>query len=159
MAEQGCLLVSNILRGLEDQSNQGHLECLGDISHHLLSLTDTDCLTARPGSSVRQLAFSALSDLIDQEGQWSDWLTTALPRLLQRLDLLVSSSGLNIDISFNSSILNSSILRLDRAEVLAMAAETLTVISKMFDHQPLHEDALLLLRALVDQLGEFSLSF
>ena len=77
--------------------------------------------------------------------------------LLQRLDLLTSSqpptAGQHGDISFNSSVLNSSILRLDRAEVLALAGETLAVISKMFDHQPLHEDALLLLRALVDQLG------
>ena len=158
-AEQGCLIISNILlRALGDQTNPGLSESLGNIGQHLLSLTDVDSLTVRTGSAVRQLAFTALSDLIDQDAQRSQWLkNTALPRILRRLDLLVStepSSGQNIDISFNSSILNSIILRLDRAEVLTLAAEVLQVISKMFDHQQLHVDALPLLRALVDQLGE-----
>ena len=138
IAEQGCLVISNILRGLD---LEGHSECLGNISQHLLSLTEPDSLTARTGSSVRQLAFTALSDLIDQEEQRRpQWLSAAAPLLLQRLDLLVSrepSSAQNIDISFNSSCLNSSIFRLDRAEVQAMAAEILQVICKMFD-QPLH---------------------
>ena len=158
IAEQGCLVISNILlRALGEQSSHGLSECLGTIGHHLLSLTDIDSPTVRVGSAVRQLAFTALSDLIDQEAQHSDWLHTALPRIMRRLDLLVSSepsSGQNSDISFNSSILNSIILRLERAEVLTLAAEILQVISRMFDHQQLHVDALLLLRALVDQLGE-----
>ena len=158
IAEQGCLVISNITSGLG-----AHTESWANISQHLLSLTETgtESLPARTGSSLRQLAFSALSDLIDQEGSQSAWLNTVAARLVRRLDLLLSreqSSQQNIDISFNSSCLNSCIFRLDRAEVQALAAEVLPVICKMFDHQPLHEDALLLLRALVDQLGEFDSS-
>ena len=161
MAEQGCLIVSSLLlRGLGHQTNHGLTECLANVGQHLLSLTDIDCPTVRPGSALRQLAFTALSDLIEQEPQRAEWLITALSRIMRRLDLLVvstePSSGQNNDISFNSSILNSIIPRLERDEVLALAAEILQVISKMFDHQQLHGDALLLLRALVDQLGELS---
>ena len=157
LAEQGCLIISSLLlRGLGHQTNHGLSECLANIGQHLLSLTDSDCPTVRPGSAVRQLAFTALSDLI--EPQRAEWLNTALSRIMRRLDLLVvatePSSGQNNDISFNSSILNSIILRLERDEVLVLAAEILQVISKMFDHQQHHGDALLLLRALVDQLGE-----
>ena len=83
-------------------------------------------------------------------------LKKSVPVLLKRFEHLLSSeasSALHIDISFNCSILNSIILSLERDVVLGLASEMLPVISKMFDHQQLHEDAILILRALVDQLG------
>ena len=64
-----------------------------------------------------------------------------------------TSSWLHVDISFNCSIFNSILLGLERETVLSLAPDILPLISKMFDLQQLHEDAILILRALVDQLG------
>ena len=156
MTEHGCLVISNIIRSLEKETNK-EIPYFVNILQHLLSLTDANTLTGS-NSSVRQLAFTALSDIIDQcQHQHLDLLRATVPVLLRRLELLLlieTNSQLNTEISFNSSILNSILPRLHRAEILQGSPEVLAVICKMFDHQELHEDSLQILRSLVDQLGQ-----
>ena len=156
MTEHGCLVISNLFRS--QSKSEEKVPYIEALLHQLLSVTDPDFLTSKnQNSSLRQVAFSALSDIIEYcSHQQSETLKKSVPVLLKRFEHLLSSeasSALHIDISFNCSILNSIILSLEREVVLGLASEMLPVISKMFDHQQLHEDAILILRAMIDHLG------
>ena len=159
LTEHGCLVTSNLLQSRPQLNTEEDLRYIEPLLQHLLSVTDVDFLTANSSSSLRQLAFSALSDIVDHcshQHSQTHILKKYIPGLLERFHRLLSpetSSWLHVDISFNCSIFNSILLGLERETVLSLAPDILPLISKMFDLQQLHEDAILILRALVDQLG------